>query len=763
MSEMRIPIFRSEAQATNEAPGSSIQARMNAQPFVQAALAKGEVFAEATKQIGSYALMRAKADAEVQYNEAMLAADEEMRMLADDLKKNGRLEDVESENGAWRTKSKDIRDRLADGLSSRSMTSEFSARFNQQELSLRFQLRDSIQARIERDIARARAAKMQRAEDDIANGTDLAALNRIFTGIGANTDYLANNGLANPSALKAEEYALVVRATERAAIKYLEEQNLSIGAASRMHEALRSDDPSKIPDARGLYVYSLMQKLDPLDRVALLKKLNGTSEYVNGATLEEERSSAFSKQVAEDLGSDITSSIDLLSDGGEVPEAQLAQIEATIESVKGSITPETALSLQQSYSSLVELKQLTTEVRPLNQRQLDEMIQGIGQPKNEVQQRNLDFLTKYRDNRNRGLKEDPLGWAFESGFSNQSVIDLSPDAINSGTTNIEQRIAAGQNLRAQFNLDHTPVFTNAEVAEITGRLLKDDPVRAVTSLTSLRSILGPGGNYAVEQMRRAGLPLEYAIAMDVQDPALRQTVAALASTSFQELSEQTDQTNVRDMDSKVREMLAPYMSAYLTGGDGQAVKLLNEEVEIARKIAVFQIVSRNMSALDAAEYAVQNFFPEYDRVVQNNHGNFIVPTQFDVDQLDDLTEQLLDPDALRAAGIEPISGASFFLPDGNEAVLSEEIAGDITSSIESGVSIAALADNGVWLNNSRGDGVVLHYNLNGQYLPVRLKTGGVYDVKFAEMGGLTSRLAPPEEIVGGRGGVMRRGQSAPTE
>jgi hypothetical protein len=760
---MRIPIFRSEAQATNEAPGSSIQARMNAQPFVQAALAKGEVFAEATKQIGSYALMRAKADAEVQYNEAMLAADEEMRMLADDLKKNGRLEDVESENGAWRAKSKDIRDRLADGLSSRSMTSEFSARFNQQELSLRFQLRDSIQARIERDIARARAAKMQRAEDDIANGTDIAGVNLIFTGIGANTDYLANNGLANPSALKAEEYALVARATERAAIKYLEEQNLSIGAASRMHEALRSDDPSKIPDARGLYVYSLMQKLDPLDRVALLKKLNGTSEYVNGATLEEERFSVVSKQVAEDLGSSITSSIDLLSDGGEVPEAQLAQIEATIESVKGSITPETALSLQQSYSSLVELKQLTTEVRPLNQRQLDEMIQGIGQPQNEVQQRNLDFLTKYRDNRNRGLKEDPLGWAFESGFSNQSVIDLSPDAINSGTTNIEQRIAAGQNLRAQFNLDHVPVFTNAEVAEITGRLLSEEPIRGVTSLSNLRSILGPGGNYAVEQMRRAGLPLEYAIAMDVQDPALRQTVAALASTSFQELSEQTDQTNIREMDSKVREMLAPYMSAYLTGGDGQAVKLLNEEVEIARKIAASQIVSRKMSPLEAAEYAVQNFFPEYDRVVQNNHGNFIVPTQFDVDQLDDLTEQLLDPDALRAAGIEPISGASFFLPDGNETVLSEEIAGDITSSIESGVSIAALADNGVWLNNSRGNGVVLHYNLNGQYLPVRLKTGGVYDVKFAEMGGLTSRLAPPEEIVGGRGGVMRRGQSAPTE
>lgn len=760
---MRIPIFRSEAQATNEAPGARIQARMNAQPFVQAALAKGQVITEAAKQFGDYALMRAKADAEVQYSEAMLKADEEMRLLAEDLEKNGRLQDVTDENGAWRARSKDIRDRLADGLSSRSMTNEFNARFNQQELSLRFQLRDSIQARIEREIAKARAERMQRAEDDIANGTDITQLNMILSGIGADGARLEQNGLAYSEALKAQEYALVKRGAQRSAFKYVDEQEFSIAAASQLHEALKTDDPSKISDPRGFYLYSLMQRLDPEDRVAILKDVNGLSAYVDGPTLEQERLSVVSKQIAQDLGSNITSSIDLLSDGGEVTEAQLAQIGETIKAVKGSITSETALSLEQSYSSLVQLQKLTTEVRPLNQRQLDEVIQSIGQPQNEIEQRNLDFLTKYRDNRNRGLKEDPLGWAFESGFSDQSIIDLSSDAINSGTTNIEQRISTGQNLRAQFNLDHTPVFTNAEVAEITGRLLRDDPIRAVTSLTDLRSILGPGGNYAVEQMRRAGLPLEYAIAMDIQDPALRQTVAALASTSFQELSEQTDQTNVRDMDSKLREMLAPYMSAYLTGGDGQAVKLLNEEVEIARKIAVSQIVSRKMNALDAAEYAVQNFFPEYDRVVQNNHGNFIVPTQFDVDQLDDLTEQLLDPDALRAAGIEPISGASFFLPNGNEAVLSEEIADDITSSIESGVSIAALADNGVWLNNSRGDGVVLHYNLNGQYLPVRLKTGGFYDVKFANMGGLANKLAPPVEIVGGRGGVIRRGQSAPTE
>ena len=168
---MKIPVFRSQAQATNEAPGSRIQARMNSQPFVQAALAKGEVIGAAMKGIGDYALVRAKAEAEVQYNEAMLAAEEEMRTLAESLKENGRLGDVINEKGtgAWQVQTKDMRERLADGLSSRSMTDAFNARFNQQELTLRFQLRDAIETRIK---ARAAAAAKARQESMVNQLSD---------------------------------------------------------------------------------------------------------------------------------------------------------------------------------------------------------------------------------------------------------------------------------------------------------------------------------------------------------------------------------------------------------------------------------------------------------------------------------------------------------------------------------------------------------------------------------------------------------------
>lgn len=168
---MRIPVFRSQAQATNEAPGRSLQVRMNAQPFVQAALAKGGVLTDLAKTVSSYAAMRAEAEAKIQYNEAMLAAEEEMRTLADSLKDSSRLGDVINEDGtgSWQTATTEMRERLAEGMMSRSMEDAFNARFNQQELTLRFQLRDEIDRRIQ---ARAAAASAARQASMVAQLSD---------------------------------------------------------------------------------------------------------------------------------------------------------------------------------------------------------------------------------------------------------------------------------------------------------------------------------------------------------------------------------------------------------------------------------------------------------------------------------------------------------------------------------------------------------------------------------------------------------------
>ena len=185
---------------------------MNSQPFVQAALAKGEVIGQAMKQIGDYALVRAKAEAEVQYNEAMLAAEEEMRTLAESLKESGRLGDVINEKGtgAWQVQTKDMRERLADGLSSRSMTDQFNARFNQQELTVRFQLRDAIETRIK---ARAAAAAKARQDalvaqlSDPRTNPDMAAM--LLTSQDAELQASVANGIMTPDTMAAVNTGMV--------------------------------------------------------------------------------------------------------------------------------------------------------------------------------------------------------------------------------------------------------------------------------------------------------------------------------------------------------------------------------------------------------------------------------------------------------------------------------------------------------------------------------------------------------------------------
>ena len=432
---MRIPVFRSEAQATSEAPGSRIQARMNAAPFVQAALSKGNVLTEAVSQVGEYALMRAKADAEVQYSEAMLAADEEMRLLAEDLSKNGRLEDLTNENGAWRTRSKDIRDRLADNLSSRSMTDAFNSRFNQQELTLRFQLRDSIQARMERQIAEARAQRMKSAEDSIANGTDIGMLNMVLTGVGVDTNRLEQFGLGNPEALKAQEYALLKSGAQRAAVRYVDEQDFSIAAASQLHEALKTDDPSGISDPRGLYVYSLMQRLNPEDRVSILKDVNGLSAYVSGPTLEQEQFQLRARGAAQEADKSISSALNTIKGGGTVSDEDWGQIGQIILSAKeAGVDSGLIAATEAQYQDVSFLRALAAEVKIANPIQVQNTLseleggatfgaEGIDTNREQLA---VDFLRSFKASMQKAITEDGgLTWGNQNGQIKLAPVDTS--------------------------------------------------------------------------------------------------------------------------------------------------------------------------------------------------------------------------------------------------------------------------------------------------------------------------------------------------
>jgi len=168
---MRIPVFRSQAQRSSEAPGRSITARMRAEPFVQAELQRGAVVGEAFDQLQSYALMRQKAAVEVQMSESLLAAEEEMMTLANRLKESTDIYNVFKPDGSgtWSNNTNDMRERLAGRIESRSARDEFRARFNQSELSKRFQLKGAIDERVRARAAAAEAARLRAIEDSLSD------------------------------------------------------------------------------------------------------------------------------------------------------------------------------------------------------------------------------------------------------------------------------------------------------------------------------------------------------------------------------------------------------------------------------------------------------------------------------------------------------------------------------------------------------------------------------------------------------------------
>jgi hypothetical protein len=172
---------------------------MRAEPFVQAELRKGDVVAEALDQVQSYSLMRHKAAVEVQMSESLLAAEEEMMNLANRLKESTDIYNVFKPDGTgtWSDNVNDVRERLADSIQSRSARDEFRARFNQSELSKRFQLRGAIDSRIQARANAAAAARMQAVEDALSSpAASVADYNMAVMGIRVEQDAATRSGTA---------------------------------------------------------------------------------------------------------------------------------------------------------------------------------------------------------------------------------------------------------------------------------------------------------------------------------------------------------------------------------------------------------------------------------------------------------------------------------------------------------------------------------------------------------------------------------------
>ena len=162
---MRIPVYRSESQRTNEAPGRSFSARMDARPFVEAALQKGAATRALADAVGAYAEQRGKMIAEAEYNETALALDEEIRTATYDLSRSNDIGNIFDGNKLWEKKMKSIQSNVLGRVKNSNVRRKLDFSFNQSEIQSRFRLQGVVDDKI---IKREQAAIAARQTNAVA-------------------------------------------------------------------------------------------------------------------------------------------------------------------------------------------------------------------------------------------------------------------------------------------------------------------------------------------------------------------------------------------------------------------------------------------------------------------------------------------------------------------------------------------------------------------------------------------------------------------
>ena len=225
---MRIPVFRTRAAATQEAPGRSIQARMRGDVLAQAELQKVSVGQEMVAQIGEYAKMRYKEAEELKLNEALLSAEEGIRTASRDLSRSSQLYNIFEGENLWDQQTSAIRDQALDALGGNRFTRQkFLERYGQMEVTSRFQLRGVVDRKIEAAKQAAITARNEQMVVDLSDPglTDPAAMiekyNATLAGMTVDQARSVKNGTANPTVVQAANLKLKKRIAENVASAYI--------------------------------------------------------------------------------------------------------------------------------------------------------------------------------------------------------------------------------------------------------------------------------------------------------------------------------------------------------------------------------------------------------------------------------------------------------------------------------------------------------------------------------------------------------------
>jgi hypothetical protein len=756
---MKIPVYTAQASVTREAPGRQIRARQSPSAMAQAELDKAKPMQAALQAAGDYAQTRYKIQTENNLNEALLDAQEALRERRKELEKDPDYNNIlDGDNPIWNKETDQLKRELLKKVGKdRYALQQFNSRFGNLELQNRFALRDAVDQRVQIAAEQNRARKLNDAEDQIANSLDLSQISFVLKDVIQDTQKLAQIRAGNLDVLTKQQKEMIKRAAYRALEKNADNAPSGIAFIDEIRVALRDGVSADSLDPRGegktslssneaAYVYGLMQMLDPADQAQVLKSVGGTQSFIEGPSLAEQNARKVAEGSASQLSDQMTVRIGQVSEGNVQSNEQMNELANQISQTSQFLSNEERAKLQKEYSDLSYLNDLTRELgikanlgkgSSTNISAIKEQFkkgikgQGLDGIDTELEEKAFSLVEQFESNLRQAMsvEGDPIGFAQSTKMDGVNVkpVDLSVQAIQQGTSGIQDRINSGRTIQSLNDLDFVPVLSKSEAGSIIENINSQEVAGAdaVAYLQSVMDELGPeNSGLVLENLRREGLAPEYIQAMYMTDAKVANDLVSIKNISVAELKK-GQPTSVTSGVTGIAQTIVNlpkvqnYNAALLAGGDGAATKrLFNEQYEMVEKLSLYY-TSRGMNVTDAVEKAVESIFVGEINITKNQQ--YIVPKGIDNKKIEDAAQEILSSDILKKFNLAPLAAPNLNLLE------------------ESEVSEASLRTTGMWLNNGTGDGIILHYNLNGTFIPAFIMgddpamPGQALEIKFKDL------------------------------
>ena len=756
---MKIPVYTAQASVTREAPGRQIRARQSPSAMAQAELDKAKPMQAALQAAGDYAQTRYKIQTENNLNEALLDAQEALRERRKELEKDPDYNNIlDGDNPIWNKETDQLKRELLKKVGKdRYALQQFNSRFGNLELQNRFALRDAVDRRVQIAAEQNRARKLNDAEDQIANSLDLSQISFVLKDVIQDTQKLAQIRAGNLDVLTKQQKEMIKRAAYRALEKNADNAPSGIAFIDEIRVALRDGVSVDSLDPRGegktslssneaAYVYGLMQMLDPADQAQVLKSVGGTQSFIEGPSLAEQNARKVAESFSSQLSDQMTVRIGQVSEGNVQSNEQMNELANQISETSQFLNNEERAKLQKEYSDLSYLNDLTRELgikanlgkgSATNISAIKEQFkkgikgQGLGGIDTDLEEKAFALVEKFEENllSAMSVEGDPIGFAQSTKMDGVNIkpVDLSVQAIQQGTSGIQDRINSGRIIQSLNDLDFVPVLSKSEAGSIIENINSQEVAGAdaVAYLQSVMDELGPeNSGLVLENLRRAGLDKTYIQAMYMTDAKVANDLVSIKNISVEELKK-GQPTSVTSGVTGIAQTIVNlpkvqnYNAALLAGGDGAATKrLFNEQYEMVEKLSLYY-TSRGMNVTDAVEKAVESIFVGEINITKNQQ--YIVPNGIDNKKIEDAAQEILSSDILKRFNLAPLSAPNLDFLE------------------ESEVSEASLRTTGMWLNNGTGDGLILHYNLNGTFIPALIMgddpamPGQALEIKFKDL------------------------------